>query len=250
MGTAAESGHDGTSRETCNCVDTPNVTGTSGNGTQATATFNITAPANPGTYDLWVALSDADGTGTTACGGAGGLSQKKVFPSSVTVQVVDQTAPTVTINQAAGQADPTNASPINFTVVFSEIGHRLRDRRRDAAAARPARPTAAGHRQRHDLQRRGQRHDRRRRRSIATIAAGVATTRPATPTPPRPAPTTRSPTTRPRRRSRSTRRPARPTRPTRRRSTSRSSSASRSPASRPATSPLSGTAGGTTTADR
>ena len=32
----------------------------------------------------------------------------------------DTTAPTVTINQAAGQADPTNASPINFTVVFSE----------------------------------------------------------------------------------------------------------------------------------
>jgi hypothetical protein len=33
---------------------------------------------------------------------------------------VDLTPPTVTINQAAGQADPTNASPINFTVVFSE----------------------------------------------------------------------------------------------------------------------------------
>lgn len=30
------------------------------------------------------------------------------------------TGPTVTINQAAGQADPTNASPIAFTVVFSE----------------------------------------------------------------------------------------------------------------------------------
>ena len=28
--------------------------------------------------------------------------------------------PTVTINQAAGQTDPTNASPINFTAVFSE----------------------------------------------------------------------------------------------------------------------------------
>ena len=26
----------------------------------------------------------------------------------------------MTINQAAGQADPTNTSPINFTVVFSE----------------------------------------------------------------------------------------------------------------------------------
>ncbi len=32
----------------------------------------------------------------------------------------DQTLPTVTINQAAGQADPTGTSPINFTVVFSE----------------------------------------------------------------------------------------------------------------------------------
>jgi LPXTG-site transpeptidase (sortase) family protein len=34
--------------------------------------------------------------------------------------VIDTTAPTVTINQAGWQADPTNASPINFTVVFSE----------------------------------------------------------------------------------------------------------------------------------
>jgi hypothetical protein len=33
---------------------------------------------------------------------------------------VDTTAPTVTINQASGQLDPTNASPINFTVIFSE----------------------------------------------------------------------------------------------------------------------------------
>src|SRR5207244_580500 len=32
----------------------------------------------------------------------------------------DNTPPTVTINQAAGQADPTNASPINYTVGFSE----------------------------------------------------------------------------------------------------------------------------------
>ncbi|NLY02693.1 MAG: hypothetical protein GXY83_42100, partial [Rhodopirellula sp.] len=34
--------------------------------------------------------------------------------------VVDATLPSVTINQAASQSDPTNASPINFTVVFSE----------------------------------------------------------------------------------------------------------------------------------
>ena len=32
----------------------------------------------------------------------------------------DSVAPSVTINQAAAQADPTSASPINFTVVFSE----------------------------------------------------------------------------------------------------------------------------------
>src|SRR5437667_207241 len=31
----------------------------------------------------------------------------------------DATRPAVTINQAAGQADPTSASPINFTAVFS-----------------------------------------------------------------------------------------------------------------------------------
>ena len=33
---------------------------------------------------------------------------------------IDRTDPTVTINQALGQADPTNASPINFTAVFNE----------------------------------------------------------------------------------------------------------------------------------
>jgi hypothetical protein len=38
----------------------------------------------------------------------------------LTVTIVDTTPPSVTINQASGQADPTNASPINFTVVFSE----------------------------------------------------------------------------------------------------------------------------------
>jgi hypothetical protein len=33
---------------------------------------------------------------------------------------VDNVAPTVTINQAAGQTDPTSTQPVNFTVVFSE----------------------------------------------------------------------------------------------------------------------------------
>lgn len=34
--------------------------------------------------------------------------------------VIDLTAPTVTINQASGQSDPTNNNSINFTAVFSE----------------------------------------------------------------------------------------------------------------------------------
>src|SRR2546429_2913397 len=42
-----------------------------------------------------------------------------LFPTT-TLFRSDNTAPTVTINQAAGQADPTNASPINFTAVFSK----------------------------------------------------------------------------------------------------------------------------------
>ena len=32
----------------------------------------------------------------------------------------DATKPTVTVNQAAGQADPTNVKPISFTVAFGE----------------------------------------------------------------------------------------------------------------------------------
>ena len=43
-----------------------------------------------------------------------------IFMDDVTVDFADTTKPDVTINKAGGQADPTNSSPINFTVVFSE----------------------------------------------------------------------------------------------------------------------------------
>ena len=36
------------------------------------------------------------------------------------IYTIDKTGPTVTINQAGGQADPTSTSPILFSVVFSE----------------------------------------------------------------------------------------------------------------------------------
>src|SRR5207253_498910 len=40
--------------------------------------------------------------------------------SSDNTVTYDTTGPSVTINQAASQSDPTSGTPINFTVVFSE----------------------------------------------------------------------------------------------------------------------------------
>jgi hypothetical protein len=42
------------------------------------------------------------------------------LPFSGQIYTIDRTAPMVTIDQAAGQADPTSSAPVNFTVVFSE----------------------------------------------------------------------------------------------------------------------------------
>jgi hypothetical protein len=65
----------------------------------------VTTISAPGSYTATATQVDAAGnTGTSG---------------SQTI-TIDKTAPTVTINQAAAQADPTNAAPINYTVVFSE----------------------------------------------------------------------------------------------------------------------------------
>ena len=77
----------------------------SANGTNAAKTTTATF-TQPGTYNFLVTVTNAAGLSIT---------------SSVAV-TPDTTPPTVAINQAASQVDPTNASPINFTVVFSEIG--------------------------------------------------------------------------------------------------------------------------------
>src|SRR5205809_78105 len=83
------------------------------NGTQI-ATTSATSFANTGlspstTYSYTVAAYDA----------AGNLSAQSSSASATTPAPPDTTPPAVTINQAAGQADPTNSSPINFTAVFS-----------------------------------------------------------------------------------------------------------------------------------
>ena len=73
-----------------------------------TETITITAPATAGTYNLYLYAYNSNNCGT----GQGALFTR--------TGALDNVAPTVTINQAAAQADPTNASPINFTVTFSE----------------------------------------------------------------------------------------------------------------------------------
>ncbi len=70
--------------------------------------------ASPQTY---TGLSD--GSHTFQVRAKDSLGNTDGSPDSYT-WVIDTAGPTVTINQASGQADPTSAGPINFTVVFSE----------------------------------------------------------------------------------------------------------------------------------
>ena len=76
------------------------------------------------TYNVAVSGMTGDGTVTAAVrvNAADDEATNHSTASTSTDNTVtyDHTPPTVTINQAAGQVDPTSASPINFTVVFSE----------------------------------------------------------------------------------------------------------------------------------
>ncbi|HQG03740.1 MAG TPA: Ig-like domain-containing protein, partial [Thermoleophilia bacterium] len=96
-----------------------------GAGTAFSAAYEsaVTVEDAPGgTYTVKVAGMDCDGrVAITILGGA--VYDAAGNRNSVSEQVsvtYDATAPTVTINQAPGQADPTNRSPISFTVTFSE----------------------------------------------------------------------------------------------------------------------------------
>ena len=168
-------------------------------------TFTAAPPAGPRparsrrsgtTYN--VAVTGMTGAGTVIASIAAGVAHRHRRQRQRRVDLdrqhghLDNVAPTVTINQAVGQPDPTNTSPINFTVVFSEAGHRLRDRRR--------------HDRRHG-RRAEDRHGQRRSGTTynvavtgmttsGTVIATIARRRRhrrwrATPTPPRPRPTTR-----------------------------------------------------------
>jgi hypothetical protein len=81
----------------------PSVFTVAVSGMTSSGTVIATIPAGRAT--------DAAGNGNTA---------STSTDNTVTFAPADTTAPTVTINQAAGQADPTSTTPITFTAVFSE----------------------------------------------------------------------------------------------------------------------------------
>ena len=87
----------------------------SGSGNQ----YTVTANTGTGNGTLGLNLVDNDTILDTSANRLGGTGTGN---GNFTGQsyTIDKIAPTVTINQAAGQADPTSTSPINFTVTFSE----------------------------------------------------------------------------------------------------------------------------------
>ncbi len=99
-------------------------------GTTATVTAVTTVTANT-VFDLTVSGGDINGFNGIVTVGfdiTGGGQQNITDtagnalpnPNNTASYTLDNVAPTVTINQAGGQADPTSNSPINFTVVFNE----------------------------------------------------------------------------------------------------------------------------------
>lgn len=93
-------------------------------GSTAGGTLSAVISGGPSTYTVSVSGMSSPGTvvASVIAGGATDLAGNNNSASTSTDNTVtyDATTPTVTINQAAGQSDPTNNSPINFTVVFSE----------------------------------------------------------------------------------------------------------------------------------
>lgn len=87
-----------------------NVVVTPVNGSMSTYNVAVTGVNTPGTVTVTVKDSAATGSGLAS-------TASTSTDNSVTYALAVN--PTVTINQAAGQADPTSTTPIKFTVVFS-----------------------------------------------------------------------------------------------------------------------------------
>ncbi len=94
-------------------------------GTAGATTATVTADDPYGMqYD--VAISGMTGDGTVIASIPAGVihdfsgNANTASTSTDNTVLYETTSPTVTINQAASQADPTQSAPINYTVVFSE----------------------------------------------------------------------------------------------------------------------------------
>lgn len=91
------------------------------NVTGGSDTYTVTADTG-GDGVLGLDLVDDDTIEDATGNKLGGTGTSGAGDGSFTgaTYTIDKTAPTVTVNQKAGQADPTNALPILWTVTFSE----------------------------------------------------------------------------------------------------------------------------------
>ncbi len=92
------------------------ISSVTGSGSQ----YTVTASTGSGNGTLGLNVVDDDSIVDAAANPLGGAGSGNGSFTTGQSYTIDKTAPRVTIDQAAGQADPTSASPINFTVVFSE----------------------------------------------------------------------------------------------------------------------------------
>ena len=103
------------------------ATYTSGSGSN-TLTFGYTVSAGDSSGDLdYVATNSLTLNGGTITGITSGASLRLPSPGSAgslgankNIVIDNGLPPTVTVDQAVGQADPANGPPVNFTVVYSE----------------------------------------------------------------------------------------------------------------------------------
>jgi hypothetical protein len=105
--------------------NTPQFTGTCTTGnivtinSSADGALSPTGTCSGGSYDITITSSMSDDSHTMSATQADDAGNNS--PSSGTIGVtVDTVNPTVTVEQASGQADPTNTTPINFTIIFSK----------------------------------------------------------------------------------------------------------------------------------
>src|SRR5439155_1004480 len=93
-------------------------------GGTAAGTTTAAVTGGPSTYTVAVSGLTAAGTvlatHPSPTRRSSDLNGNTASTSTDNTVTFDPTPPTVTINQAAGQADPTSTAPITFTAVFSE----------------------------------------------------------------------------------------------------------------------------------